>query len=62
MRSVKLSAQGWNTAAARLAVVIVIVVQALGLEAVWTQELPQPRLDEEFAKQEKIYRSRSIGH
>jgi SAM-dependent methyltransferase len=58
MRSVKLSAQGWNTVAARLFVLIVIVVQALGLEAAWTQELPQPRIDEEFAKQEKIYRSR----
>ena len=58
MRSVKWSAQGWNTAAGCLAVVIVFVAQSFGLEAVWTQELPQPRLDEEFTKQEKIYRSR----
>jgi SAM-dependent methyltransferase len=58
MRSVKLSVKGWNIAAARRAVVIVIVVQSLGLGAGWTQELPQPRTDEEIAKQEKIYRSR----
>jgi hypothetical protein len=33
MRSVNLSAQGWNTAAARLAILIVIVVQLLWLGA-----------------------------
>src|SRR5262245_63542297 len=58
MRSVKLPEKGWNIAAVRAAVVIVIVVQPLGLGAGWTQELPQPRTDEEIAKQEKIYRSR----
>jgi hypothetical protein len=58
MRSVNLSAQGWNTAAARLAILIVIVVQLLWLGAGRTQELPQPQIDEEFAKQEKIYRRR----
>jgi SAM-dependent methyltransferase len=58
MRSVILSAQGWNTAAARLAILMVIVVQSLWLGAGRTQELPQPRIDEEFAKQEKIYRRR----
>jgi len=58
MRSVKSSVIGGKTAAARGAVVIVIVVQALALEAAWTQEIPQPRTDEEIAKQEKIYRSR----
>jgi hypothetical protein len=61
MRSIKWSVQGWNTAAACLAVVIVLVAQSLGLEAVWTQELPQPRFDEEFAKQEKIYSRRGAG-
>ena len=61
MRSVKWSVQGWNTAAACLAVVIVLVAQSLGMEAVWTQEFPQPRIDEEFAKQEKIYRRRDAG-
>ena len=58
MRSVKSSVQGWKTAAARLAVLIVIVVQALWLGAGWSQEPAQPRIEEEIAKQEKIYRSR----
>ena len=58
MRSVKSSVKGWKTAAARLAVLIVIVVQALGLGAVWPQEPAEPQLDKEFDKQEKIYRSR----
>jgi hypothetical protein len=60
MASVKLSEKGWNTAAARLAV-LVIVVQSLWPGAGWTQELPQPRVDEEIAKQEKIYRRRGAG-
>jgi hypothetical protein len=38
-------------------VVIVMAVQSLG--AGWVQEPVQPRIDEEFAKQEKIYRRRS---
>src|SRR5262245_21099611 len=58
MRSVKSSVKGSKTAAARLAVLIVIVVQPLGLAAVWPQEPAEPRLGEEFDKQEKIYRSR----
>ena len=58
MRAVKSSVRGWTTAGARLAVLIVILLQALGLGVVWPQELAPPRLDEEFAKQEKIYRSR----
>jgi hypothetical protein len=58
MRSVKSSVKGSKTAAARLAVLIVIVVQTLGLGAVWPQEPTEPRLDKEFDKQEKIYRSR----
>jgi SAM-dependent methyltransferase len=57
MRSIKSSVQGWQAAGARLAVLI-IIVQALGLRAGWSQEPAQPRLDEEFTKQEKIYRSR----
>jgi hypothetical protein len=60
MSSVTLWVQGWNAAAARLAVVIVIVVQALGLGAGWPQEAAQPRIEEEVVKQEKIYRSRGI--
>jgi len=59
MSSVKSSAKAWNTTAARLAVVIVMALQSPG--AGWTQEPVQPRLDEEFAKQEKIYRRRGAG-
>jgi SAM-dependent methyltransferase len=44
-----------------LAVLIVISLQALGQGAGWTQEPVQPRIDEEFAKQEKIYRRRGSG-
>jgi SAM-dependent methyltransferase len=58
MRSVKSSVKGWKAAAACLAVVIVIVVQALGLRAVWPQDLAEPRLDEEITKQEKIFQRR----
>ena len=58
MRSLKSSLKGWEAAAVRLAVLIVIVVQPLGLAAVWPQEPAEPRLGEEFDKQEKIYRSR----
>jgi SAM-dependent methyltransferase len=58
MRSVELWAQGYNAPAARLAVVIVIIAQVLGVGTAWSQQPAQPRLDEEFTKQEKIYRSR----
>ena len=58
MRSVKSSVKGWKTAGIQLAVVIVIVVQALGLRAGWPQEPAPPRIAEELANQEKIYRSR----
>jgi len=39
----------------RLTVLFVILLQA---RAGWSQEIAPPRLDEEFSKQEKIYRSR----
>jgi hypothetical protein len=55
MRSVNSSIKGWKIAGTRLAVLIVIVLQA---RAGWSQEVAPPRLDEEFAEQEKIYRSR----
>src|SRR5687768_5823268 len=58
MSSIKLSAKGWRISAARLAGVIVIVVQSVGLGAGWAQEPVQPRIDDQFAKQEKIYRRR----
>jgi len=57
--SVLSSVQGRKAAAASLAVLI--VMQALGLGAGWPQEPVQPRIDEEFAKQEKIYRRRGAG-
>jgi SAM-dependent methyltransferase len=57
MRSIKSSVHRWQTAGARLAVLI-IMVQALGLRAGLSQEIAPPRLDEQFSKQEKIYRSR----
>jgi len=57
MRTVNSSVPPWQTAAARLAVVIVII-QALGPRAGWSQEPVQPRIKEEFLEQEKIYRSR----
>jgi SAM-dependent methyltransferase len=55
MRSVDLSRKGWKTAGIGLVVLIVIVLQA---RAGWSQEVAPPRLDKEFAEQEKIYRSR----
>jgi len=56
MRSVKGLVQGSKTAGTILA--FLFMVQALGPEAGWPQELTQPPIDEEIAKQEKIYRSR----
>jgi len=56
MCSVKLSVKGWKTAGTGVAVLIVL--QVFGLGAVWAQELGEPRLDEEIAKQEKIFQKR----
>jgi SAM-dependent methyltransferase len=56
MCSVKLSVKGWKTAGTGVAVLIVL--QVFGLGAVWAQELAEPRLDEEIAKQEKIFQKR----
>jgi hypothetical protein len=50
--------QGWKAAAVCLAVVLVILAQALGRGVGWPQDLAPPRLDEEIAKQEKIYHRR----
>jgi SAM-dependent methyltransferase len=58
MRSVKSSVNGWKTGGTPLAVLIVIVLQALGPGAGWPQEPAQLRIEEEIAKQEKIYSSR----
>jgi SAM-dependent methyltransferase len=57
MRTVNSLVPGWQTAGVRLAVLIVII-QALGLRAGWSQEPVHPQINEEFLKQEKIYRSR----
>jgi SAM-dependent methyltransferase len=57
MRSVKSSVKGWKAATTGLAVLTVIVMQALGLGVGWPQELAPPRIDEEIGEQEKIYRS-----
>jgi SAM-dependent methyltransferase len=58
MRSAKPSLQRLNMADMRLPfLLIVIFLQALGSATVRAQELAPPKLDEEFGKQEKIYRS-----
>src|SRR5512145_1607070 len=58
MSSLKFSAGACNTTATCLAILIVMILQALGPGAGWTEEPVQPRINEEFAKQEKIYRRR----
>jgi hypothetical protein len=58
MHSAKSSVKGSKAAGARLAVLIVIVLQALGVRAVWPQEPAQSRIEKQLEKQEKIYRSR----
>jgi SAM-dependent methyltransferase len=58
MRLVKLSVLGWKTPRTGLTVLIVIVVQVLGLKVGRPQESAPPQINEEIAKQEKIYRSR----
>jgi len=55
MRSAELSVRRWKTGGMRLAVLLIILLQA---RTGWSQELAPPKLDEEFKKQEKIYRSR----
>jgi len=57
MPSVKPSVKGW-TARARLAVLIVIVLQTQGPGAGWPQEPTSAPFEKEIAKQEKIYGSR----
>jgi SAM-dependent methyltransferase len=58
MLSAKSSVKRWKTAGTCLAVLIVVVLRPLGPGAAWPQEPAPPRIDEEIAKQEKIYRSR----
>jgi hypothetical protein len=59
MPSIKSSIKRWTTTAARLAAVIVMAAQLLGATSI--QEPVQPRIDEQFEKQEKIYRRRGAG-
>ncbi len=47
-----------KTALTIAAAVIVVVIQTLGQQAVWSQPSAPPQIDAEMAKQEKIYRSR----
>jgi len=56
MPSVKSSIKAWTITAARLAVVTVMAGQLLG--ATWIEEPVQPRIDEQFEKQENIYQRR----
>ena len=58
MRSVESSVQRWKIPETCLAVLIVIVLQVVGLQAGWSQELAEPRLDDEITKQEEIFRRR----
>lgn len=53
MSTFKSSAKAWKSMAARLAIVIFMAVQLVGSGS--AQEPVQPRIDEEFAKQERIY-------
>jgi hypothetical protein len=56
MRSIIAAVKGWKTAG--MGVAVLIVLQALGLGACSLQEPAEPRINEEIAKQEKIYGSR----
>lgn len=58
MDSLRSSVRARNFARAGLAVVFVVAVQALGSAIVWPQDPVSQRLDEEFAKQDNIYRRR----
>ncbi len=60
MRTANSLVPRWQTAGALLTVLIVIV-QALAPRAGWSQEPAQPRTNEEFLKQEKIYHSRGTN-
>lgn len=61
MRSVKWSGQGSRAIAAGLAIVIILAVQLSWPRAISTQEIPPPKIEQEFSKQEKIYRSQGAA-
>ena len=56
MRSVKSLVRRWKTAGTGVAVLMIL--RALVAAPVWPQELPEPQLDEEIAKQGKIFQRR----
>ena len=58
MHPVKSSVKGWKAAETRLAFLIVIVLQAVGVQAAWPQEPAKPRIEKEIEKQEKIFQRR----
>lgn len=60
MKPIRSSTMAWKTAAPAL-LLVVIALQALGLQLGWPQDAPPLRIDEEFAKQEKIYHRRGPG-
>jgi hypothetical protein len=57
VRSNTSSMKGPGKADTRLAVLIVIALEALALPPAWSQQSDQPRMPDEFAKQQKIYGS-----
>jgi hypothetical protein len=58
IHSVKSSVKGSKAAGARLAVLLVIALQAFGVRAAWPQETAQPRIEKQLEKQEKIFSRR----
>ena len=61
MSSSKCLARGWNSAGRLAGLIVIAVMQALGAGGGWAQETVQPRIEEQFTKQEKIYRRRGSG-
>ena len=59
MRSVKSLVKRWKTAGTGVAVLMIL--RALGPAAGWAQEPAEPRIDEEIAKQEKIFQKRGAA-
>ena len=53
MSSVKTLGQRWQSVV--LGAAVLMILQTLGLAGSWAQESAEPRLDEEIAKQDRIY-------
>jgi SAM-dependent methyltransferase len=58
MHLLKCAVRGWKITATRLALLIIIMLETHAPVAGWPQEPARPRIDEEIAKQEKLYGSR----